>query len=134
MKAVLKISRYNYVIKPNGRRKTITEETKQEILEELGEEYIVERHLINKDIALFNRQPSLHRMSMMCHLVKVLPGNTFRLNPAVCNPYNADFDGDEMNLHIPQNEEARAEAPHLDAGRNTDHKPEVWTKRGRLHP
>ena len=100
----------NYVIKPNGRRKTITEETKQEILEELGEEYIVERHLINKDIALFNRQPSLHRMSMMCHLVKVLPGNTFRLNPAVCNPYNADFDGDEMNLHIPQNEEARAEA------------------------
>ena len=98
------------MIKPNGRRKTITEETKQEILEELGEEYIVERHLINKDIALFNRQPSLHRMSMMCHLVKVLPGNTFRLNPAVCNPYNADFDGDEMNLHIPQNEEARAEA------------------------
>ena len=46
----------------------------------------------------------------MCHLVKVLPGNTFRLNPAVCNPYNADFDGDEMNFHIPQNEEARAEA------------------------
>ncbi|MEK6899675.1 MAG: DNA-directed RNA polymerase subunit A', partial [Nanoarchaeota archaeon] len=91
----------NYVIKPNGRRKTITDETKQEILEELSEEFIVERHLIGGDIALFNRQPSLHRMSMMCHLVKVLPGNTFRLNPAVCNPYNADFDGDEMNLHIP---------------------------------
>ncbi len=100
----------NYVIKPNGRRKTITDETKDEILEELSEEYIVERHLINGDVALFNRQPSLHRMSMMCHQVKVLPGNTFRLNPAVCNPYNADFDGDEMNLHIPQNEEARAEA------------------------
>lgn len=100
----------NYVIKPNGRRKTITNETKDEILEELSEEYIVERHLIDGDIALFNRQPSLHRMSMMCHKVKVLPGNTFRLNPAVCNPYNADFDGDEMNLHIPQNEEARAEA------------------------
>jgi DNA-directed RNA polymerase subunit A' len=100
----------NYVIKPNGRRKTITEETKDEILEELEEGYMVDRHLIDGDIALFNRQPSLHRMSMMCHLVKVLPGRTFRLNPAVCNPYNADFDGDEMNLHVPQNEEARAEA------------------------
>ncbi len=100
----------NYVIKTDGRRKTITDETKDEILAELAEDFIVERHLVDGDIAIFNRQPSLHRMSMMCHLVKVLPGKTFRLNPAVCNPYNADFDGDEMNLHIPQNEEARAEA------------------------
>ena len=100
----------NYIIKPDGKRKSITVETQEEILEELEEGYMVERHLLDGDIALFNRQPSLHRMSMMCHLVKVLPGKTFRLNPAVCNPYNADFDGDEMNLHIPQNEEARAEA------------------------
>ena len=100
----------NYIVKPDGKRKSITAETQEEILEELEEGYMVERHLIDGDIALFNRQPSLHRMSMMCHLVKVLPGKTFRLNPAVCNPYNADFDGDEMNLHVPQNEEARAEA------------------------
>ncbi|MDP3990456.1 MAG: DNA-directed RNA polymerase subunit A' [archaeon] len=100
----------NYIIKPDGKRKTITNETKDEILEELDVDYVVERHLLNGDIALFNRQPSLHRMSMMCHRVKVLPGKTFRLNPAVCNPYNADFDGDEMNLHIPQTEEARSEA------------------------
>lgn len=65
------------------------------------------------DLAVFNRQPSLHRMSMMCHRVRVLPGKTLRLNPAVCHPYNADFDGDEMNLHIPQTEEARAEAEIL---------------------
>jgi len=103
----------NYIIKPDGRRKTVTEETKEEILEELAPGYVVERHLIDGDVALFNRQPSLHRMSMMCHHVKVLPGRTFRLNPAVCNPYNADFDGDEMNLHIPQTEEARAEAQVL---------------------
>jgi len=103
----------NYTLKSDGRRKTITEETKAEILEELEPGFIVERHLIDGDIALFNRQPSLHRMSMMCHRVKVLPGMTFRLNPAVCNPYNADFDGDEMNLHIPQTEEARAEAQVL---------------------
>ena len=100
----------NYIIKPDGKRKTITSETRDEILEELNIGYTVERHLIDGDIALFNRQPSLHRMSMMCHKVKVLPGKTFRLNPAVCNPYNADFDGDEMNLHIPQTEEARSEA------------------------
>ncbi len=103
----------NYIIKSDGRRKAITNETKEEILGELDNGYTVERHLIDGDIALFNRQPSLHRMSMMCHKVKVLPGRTFRLNPAVCNPYNADFDGDEMNLHIPQNEEARAEAKIL---------------------
>ncbi len=103
----------NYIIKPDGKRKTITDETRDEILAEFDLGYTVERHLVDGDIALFNRQPSLHRMSMMCHKVKVLPGKTFRLNPAVCNPYNADFDGDEMNLHIPQTEEARAEAKIL---------------------
>ena len=103
----------NYVIKADGKRKTITAETKDEILAEFVVGSIVDRHLIDGDIALFNRQPSLHRMSMMCHNVRVLPGRTFRLNPAVCHPYNADFDGDEMNLHIPQNEEARAEAKIL---------------------
>ncbi|PIN87444.1 DNA-directed RNA polymerase subunit A' [Candidatus Woesearchaeota archaeon CG10_big_fil_rev_8_21_14_0_10_32_24] len=103
----------NYIITTDGKRKAITVETQEEILETLDNGFVVERHLIDGDIALFNRQPSLHRMSMMCHKVKVLPGKTFRLNPAVCNPYNADFDGDEMNLHIPQTEEARAEAKIL---------------------
>ncbi|MFT4297667.1 MAG: DNA-directed RNA polymerase subunit A', partial [Candidatus Woesearchaeota archaeon] len=103
----------NYIIRPDGRKKKITDETKEASLEELQPGYIIERHLMDGDIALFNRQPSLHRMSMMCHKVKVLPGKTLRLNPAVCVPYNADFDGDEMNLHIPQTEEARAEAEIL---------------------
>lgn len=71
---------------------------------------IVERHIEDGDIVLFNRQPSLHKLSIMSHLVKVRPWRTFRLNECVCNPYNADFDGDEMNLHVPQTEEARAEA------------------------
>ncbi len=103
----------NYIVRPDGKKKKITEETKEQMLEELQEGYVVERHLIDGDIAIFNRQPSLHRMSMMCHRIKVLPGLTFRLNPAVCAPYNADFDGDEMNLHVPQTEEARAEAEIL---------------------
>lgn len=103
----------NYIVRPDGRRKRITEETKEQLLEEIEPGYLVERHLLDGDVALFNRQPSLHRMSMMCHRVRVLPGLTLRLNPAVCTPYNADFDGDEMNLHIPQTEEARAEAEIL---------------------
>jgi len=52
----------------------------------------VNRHLVNGDIVLFNRQPSLHKMSMMAHKVRVMEGNTFRLNVDVCKPYNADFD------------------------------------------
>ncbi len=103
----------NYIVRPDGKRKKITDETKEASIEELQPGYIVERHLMDGDIAIFNRQPSLHRMSMMCHHVRVLPGRTLRLNPAVCNPYNADFDGDEMNLHIPQTEESRAEAEIL---------------------
>jgi DNA-directed RNA polymerase subunit A' len=102
-----------YVIRPDGRKKRITDETKEELLEEIQPGYLVERHLIDGDVVIFNRQPSLHRMSMMCHRVKVLPGKTFRLNVAVCKPYNADFDGDEMNLHVPQTEEARTEAETL---------------------
>lgn len=81
--------------------------------EDLKEGDIVERHLEDGDIVLFNRQPSLHKLSIMSHLVKVRPWRTFRLNECVCNPYNADFDGDEMNLHVPQTEEARAEAINL---------------------
>ena len=44
------------------------------------------------------------------HQAKVAPWRTFRFNESVCTPYNADFDGDEMNLHVPQTYEARAEA------------------------
>ncbi|XP_015874201.3 DNA-directed RNA polymerase III subunit 1 isoform X1 [Ziziphus jujuba] len=71
---------------------------------------IVDRHLEDGDIVLFNRQPSLHRMSIMCHRARVMPWRTLRFNESVCNPYNADFDGDEMNMHVPQTEEARTEA------------------------
>lgn len=103
----------NYLIRPDGKKKKITEETKEALLEEIQPGYIVERHLLDGDVVLFNRQPSLHRLSMMAHRVRVLDGLTFRLNPAVCRPYNADFDGDEMNLHVPQTEEARLEAETL---------------------
>jgi len=74
---------------------------------------VVERHLWDGDYVLFNRQPSLHKLSIMAHTAKVLPYRTFRFNECCCAPYNADFDGDEMNLHLPQTEEARADAAQL---------------------
>jgi DNA-directed RNA polymerase II subunit RPB1 len=73
----------------------------------------VERHIVDGDFIIFNRQPSLHKESMMGHRVKVMPYSTFRLNLSVTSPYNADFDGDEMNLHVPQTEETRAEVMQL---------------------
>ncbi|MBT4166124.1 DNA-directed RNA polymerase subunit A' [archaeon] len=103
----------NYVIRPDGRRKRITSELKEEILEELEQGYVVERQLIDGDVVLFNRHPSLHKASLMAHFVKVIPYKTFRVHPASAPPYNADFDGDEMNIHVPQTEEARAEAKVL---------------------
>ncbi len=74
----------NYVIRPDGRRIRVIESNKEEIAEKLEPGWIVERQLMDGDIVLFNRQPSLHRMSIMAHYVKVLPYKTFRLNPAVC--------------------------------------------------
>ncbi len=103
----------NYVIRPDGRRKKVIAENAEEISKEIVAGYSVERHLQNGDIVLFNRQPSLHRMSIMGHRVRITPWNTFTLNVCVCHPYNADFDGDEMNLHVLQNEEAQSEAELL---------------------
>lgn len=103
----------NYVIRPDNRRLRLADGNLETIAEQIEPGWTVERQLRDGDIVLFNRQPSLHRMSIMAHRIKVMEGRTFRLNPAVCPPYNADFDGDEMNLHVPQTEEARAEASIL---------------------
>jgi DNA-directed RNA polymerase III subunit RPC1 len=83
---------------------------KSKIASELKYGDVVERHLLDNDIVLFNRQPSLHKLSIMSFYAKVRPHRTFRFNECCCTPFNADFDGDEMNLHLPQTEEAKAEA------------------------
>jgi DNA-directed RNA polymerase subunit A' len=104
----------NYIIRPDKRRVDLRfVKDLESVAATLEPGFIVERHLSDGDIVLFNRQPSLHRMSIMAHNVRVMPYRTFRLNLNVCPPYNADFDGDEMNLHVPQSEEARAEAKTL---------------------
>jgi DNA-directed RNA polymerase subunit A' len=106
----------NYVLRDMEgmkQRIKVTEKNADEVAEKLDVGATIERQLTNGDITLFNRQPSLHRMSMMAHRVKVVPHKTFRFNLSVCPPYNADFDGDEMNLHLLQGEEAQAEAEIL---------------------
>ena len=106
----------NYIIRETDgmkQRIKVSEKNAADVAEKLEIGSIIERQLMDGDIALFNRQPSLHRMSMMAHRVKVVPHKTFRFNLCVCPPYNADFDGDEMNLHILQGEEAKAEAEIL---------------------
>ena len=74
---------------------------------------IVERKLINGDIVLLNRQPTLHKGSMLAHKVVIRPGKTIRMNLANTKTFNADFDGDEMNIHAPSNPETEAELRFL---------------------
>ncbi len=101
------------IIQKNGRMISLRHINRKDVVLHIGD--TVNRHLVDGDIILFNRQPTLHRMSMMGHRVKVLPHNTFRLNVSVTAPYNADFDGDEMNAHIPQSYEASTELSEIAA-------------------
>src|SRR5439155_22034316 len=78
----------NYVIRPDGRRIRVTEKNAEVVAEAVEVGYTVERQLVDGDIVLFNPQPSLHRMSMMAHEVRLMPHKTFRFNLAVCPPYN----------------------------------------------
>ncbi len=113
IKELIKKGRVVTVIRPDGVKKRITEDNKKDIINEIDAGYVVERLLQNGDVVLFNRQPSLHRISMMAHIVRIMPEKTLKINPIVCKPYNADFDGDEMNIHVPQTEEGQAEAREL---------------------
>ena len=101
------------LVRADGRMISLAHVNTKEIVLYNGD--LVNRHLMDGDMVLFNRQPTLHRMSMMGHRVRVLPYNTFRLNVSVTAPYNADFDGDEMNAHIPQSSEAIQELQDIAA-------------------
>ncbi|PBC25443.1 DNA-directed RNA polymerase II subunit RPB1 [Apis cerana cerana] len=101
-----------YIVRDNGERIDLRFHPKPSDLH-LQCGYRVERHIRDGDLVIFNRQPTLHKMSMMGHRVKVLPWSTFRMNLSCTSPYNADFDGDEMNLHAPQSMETRAEVENI---------------------
>ena len=101
------------IVRKDGRMISLKHVKTEEIV--LYEGDVVNRHLLDNDILLFNRQPTLHKMSMMGHRVKVLPYKTFRMNVLATRPYNADFDGDEMNAHLPQSYEAMVELEEIAA-------------------
>jgi DNA-directed RNA polymerase II subunit RPB1 len=104
------------IVRADGRMISLKHVNTKELVLYSGD--TVNRHIMDGDIILFNRQPTLHRMSMMGHRARVLPYNTFRLNVSAVSPYNADFDGDEMNAHIPQSYEASMELEEIAAVRH----------------
>ena len=71
---------------------------------------LVKRHIIKGDIGLFNRAPSLHRQSIMAVTVIPMDQKNFSFNATICDPFNADYDGDAMKLHFLQTPEAIEEA------------------------
>ena len=79
---------------------------------------IVERKLKDGDVLLLNRQPTLHKGSMMAFDIKIKPAKTIRTNLAITKSFNADFDGDEMNLHAPSNVETETELRLLSSVEN----------------
>ena len=110
----------NFIEYPNGERKALENMTLEERKAEaalLGSGgKIVYRHMQTGDPLLVNRQPTLHKPSIMAHIARVLPKEqTIRMHYSNCKSYNADFDGDEMNIHLPQNYMAIAEAYEIAA-------------------
>lgn len=85
----------------------VNEFNKDKIELHIGDE--VERHLMNGDYVIANRQPTIHLSSFMAFRVVLMDGYTVRLHLSTTTPFNADFDGDEINIHSPQTYEAEAE-------------------------
>lgn len=94
-----------------GNRIRVTESNKNEITISIGDE--VERHLQDGDYVIANRQPTIHLSSFMAFRVKLMEGYTIRLHLSTTPAFNADFDGDEINIHSPQTYEAEAELREL---------------------
>ena len=88
-------------------------EARAELAANLKHNWIVERHLRNGDWVLFNRQPSLHKGSIQAFMAYEVPSLQFKLPLPCTKPFNADFDGDEMNIHSLQGYEAIAEAQEI---------------------
>ena len=78
---------------------------------------ICERQLMDGDIVLLNRQPTLHEGSMMAQEIVIREGKTLRFNLSINKSFNADFDGDEMNIHVPCSPESEAELRLLSASK-----------------
>lgn len=85
----------------------------RDVAKKLQKGDVVHRHLVRGDVVMFNRQPSLHRQSIMAFKIRVHNDKTLKFNECVCSPFNADFDGDEMNIHVLQTIPSKVEALSL---------------------
>ena len=83
----------------------------------------VVEEVITEHPVLLNRAPTLHRLGIQAFEPKLVSGKAIRLHPLVCTAFNADFDGDQMAVHVPLSEEAQAEARILMLGANNILKP-----------
>ncbi len=92
----------------------VQENSKKTIIEkEMPEAWEVLEEVIKGHPVLLNRAPTLHRISIQAFIPKLIEGNAIRLHPLVCPPFNADFDGDQMAVHIPLSNIAQAESKFL---------------------
>ena len=103
-----KLNKDENIVKTWDPRIGLITEERVDIVLKVGS--LVQRNIVNDDIGLFNRAPSLHRQSVLGMRVKVLPSKSLAMNPTICIPFNADYDGDAMKLHFVQSDEARANA------------------------
>ncbi len=94
---------YAHNVRTAGRMVDAETEESYEILDE-----IIERHYV-----LLNRAPTLHRLSIQAFRPVLIEGKAIQLHPLVCSAFNADFDGDQMAVHVPLTDEAREESANL---------------------
>ncbi len=83
--------------------------------------------VIKEHPVLLNRAPTLHRLGIQAFEPKLVEGRALKLHPLVCTAYNADFDGDQMAIHVPLSPEAQAEARFLMLSANNLLKPQDGT-------
>lgn len=101
---------------PEGTRKLVmgrVEPLEESIMPSVEVGDVVHRQLMDGDYVMLNRQPTLHKASMMALRCKIMDVKTLKINLAISRPFNCDFDGDEMNIHVPQSLEARVELQQL---------------------
>ncbi|MCD6239413.1 MAG: DNA-directed RNA polymerase subunit beta' [Thermotogae bacterium] len=91
---------------------------KEAIEHEIPEAWQVLEEVVRDYPVLLNRAPTLHRLSIQAFIPKLIEGDAIQIHPLVCPPFNADFDGDQMAVHVPLSQSAQAEARHLMLSRN----------------
>lgn len=111
----LELRASDYIIRDNELFRVVLD-TERRIPLDVGD--IVDRGLRDGDMVILNRQPTLHAGSMIAQRVRILPGKTLRFNLCITKSLNADFDGDEGNIHVPQQPNAIVEMQELSAVHN----------------